>query len=148
MQSDFLPSGLPLGLSPQAGERRRNPRFDMHFCAFVRALGGPWMISETSDVSAAGAFFVSDRPFLLNALVEYVLTFPPDLTKAPQPLRMRFSGTVLRCERIGEGRGAFGIAVRNTAHRYLTRDEASSFEAMEQNQPARTTTGNLQRKTV
>ena len=69
------------------------------FSAFVRALGDPWSFSETSDVSATGAFFVTERPFLLNTPVEYVLTFPPDLTKAAQPLRVRFFGMVLRCER-------------------------------------------------
>ncbi len=104
----------------------------MHFSAFVRALGDPWSVSETTDVSAAGASFVTDRPFLLNAPVEYVLTFPPDLTKAAKPLRVRFFGMVLRCERVAGGRVVFGIAVHNTAHRYLTQQEAADFEAMEQ----------------
>jgi len=104
----------------------------MHFTAFFRALGDPWSATQTADVSAAGAFFITDRPFLLNTPVEYVLTFPPDLTKAAQPLRVRFFCMVLRCERSHEGTGMFGIAVRNTAHRYLTRDESANFEAMEQ----------------
>ena len=39
---------------------------------------------------------------------------------------------VLRCERVADGNGVFGIAVRNTAHRYLTREEAASFDSMEQ----------------
>ena len=116
----------------RAGERRKNPRFDMHFPVFLRALGDPWTVTETADVSAAGAFFVTDRPFLLNIPIEYVLTFPPDLTKAPQPLRVRFFGMVLRCERIRDNNVAFGIAVRNTAHRYLSREEAAGFDAMEQ----------------
>ena len=148
MQSNSLASGLPLSSPVQSEERRKNPRFDMHFSAFVGVLGDPWTFTETADVSAAGALFVTDRPFLLNAPVEYVLTFPPSLTKAPQPLRVRFFGLVLRCERIAEGRGTFGIAVRNTAHRYLTRDEASDFEAMEQNLPPSSTSGSLQHKTV
>ena len=96
MQSDSLPIGLPMGLPVQAGERRKNTRFNMHFPAFLRALGDPWTLGETTDVSTTGAFFVTDRPFLLNAPIEYVLTFPPDLTKAPQPLRVRFFGMVLR----------------------------------------------------
>jgi len=132
MQSNSLPDGLTLGLSFYPGERRKNPRFDMHFPVFLRKLGDPWTVSETSDVSAAGAFFVTNRPILLNAPIEYVLTFPPDLTKAPQPLRVRFFGMVLRCERVPDGNGVFGIAVRNTAHRYLTSDEAANFDSMEQ----------------
>jgi hypothetical protein len=107
----------------------------MHFSAFVRALGDPWLVSETTNVSAAGASFVTERPFLLNTPVEYVLTFPPDLTKAAQPLRVRFFGMVLRCERFPGGGGMFGIAVRNTAHRYLTQQEATDFQAIEQRIP-------------
>ena len=42
-----------------------------------------------------------------------------------------------------EGRGAFGIAVRYTAHRYLTRDEAADFETMEQKLPAGSTSRGL-----
>ena len=87
-------------MSSHASERRKNPRFDMHFPVFMRALGDPWALTETSDVSATGAFFITDRPFLLNTPVEYVLTFPQELTKAERPLRVRFYASVLRCERI------------------------------------------------
>ncbi len=132
MQSDFLANGISPVVPFRAGERRKNARFDMCFPVFLRALGDPWAVTETADVSAAGAFFVTDRPFLLNIPIEYVLTFPPDLTKAPQPLRVRFFAMVLRCERIRDNNGAFGIAVRNTAHRYLSREDAASFDAIEQ----------------
>jgi len=132
MQSETVPNGLPSGFSFRSGERRKHPRFDMHVPVFLRGMSELWMVTQTADVSAAGAFFVSERPFLLNTPVEYVLTFPPDLTKAPQPLRMRFFGTVLRCERVPEGNGAFGVAVLNTAHRYLTREEGAIFDTMEQ----------------
>ncbi|HEY4900250.1 MAG TPA: PilZ domain-containing protein, partial [Terriglobales bacterium] len=126
-------NGAPSSLPIQSGERRKNPRFDMHFPVFLRALGDSWAVSETADVSATGAFFVTDRPFLLNTPIEYVLTFPPDLTKAPQPLRVRFLGVVLRCERVPDSNKAFGIAVRNTAHRYLSREESASFDDGAQN---------------
>src|SRR5271169_1026681 len=132
MQSDFVSSGVISNTPAQSGERRKSHRFDMHFSAFVRALGDPWSVSETADVSAAGASFVTDRPFLLNTPVEYVLTFPSDLTKAAQALHVRFFGMVLRCELIPGGGGMYGVAVRNTAHRYLTQQEATDFEAMEQ----------------
>ena len=132
MQSDAVSGRVNADTTAQSGERRKSRRFDMHFSAFVRALGDPWSVSETTGVSAAGASFVTDRPFLLNTPVEYVLTFPPDLTKAPRPLRVRFFGMVLRCERTAQGGGMFGVAVHNTAHRYLTQQEAADFEAMEQ----------------
>ena len=131
MESATFPGVGPLELASLYGERRKNPRFDMRFPVIFRAIGDRWTLGETSDVSAAGVFFVTERPFLLNIPVEYVLTFPPELTKAPQPLRVRFFGTVLRCERVPEANGLFGVAVRNAAHRYLTREEAASFEALE-----------------
>jgi PilZ domain len=132
MQSHSLADEELSELPLQSGERRKNRRFDMHFPVFLRALGDSWVASETADVSATGALFVIDRPFLLNTPIEYVLTFPPDLTKAPQPLRVRFFGKVLRCERVPDNSKAYGIAVRNTAHRYLSREESASFDAIEQ----------------
>ena len=128
MQSTPLAREQTTGLGLRPGERRKHPRFDMHFPVFLRGLGESWTVSETADVSANGAFFVADRPFLLNTPMEYVLTFPPDLTKAPEPLRVRFFAMVLRCERVPESQDAFGIAVRNTAHRYLTHEEAAELQ--------------------
>lgn len=138
MESNSVARPVSPDLALRSAERRKNPRFDMHFPVLLRGLGDPWTTSETTDVSAAGAFFVARRPFLLNTPVEYVLTFPPHLTKAPQPLRARFFGIVLRCERVPDADGAFGIAVRNTAHRYLTRDESVSFDTVERQHPSAT----------
>ena len=132
MGTDSVPHLMTSGIHSRAGERRKNHRFDMHFPVFLRVLGDPWTLSETNDVSTTGAFFVTDRPFLLNTPIEYVLTFPRELTKAERPLRVRFYGSVLRCERVATGNSAFGVAVRNTAHRYLSADESLSFDALEQ----------------
>ena len=129
MQSTSLPDELVAGLATRSGERRKNTRFDMHFPVLLRPLGEPWITTETADVSATGAMFVTERPLLLNAPVEYVLSFPPELTKAARPLLVRFFGTVLRCERLPEGNGLYGVAVRNSGHRYLSREEASGFNA-------------------
>lgn len=136
MQSSSLLNEVPSNLSFRSGERRKGPRFDMHVPVFLHGLGDPWTVSHTADVSAAGASFVTDRPFLLNTAIEYVLTFPPDLTKAAQPLRVRFFGMVLRCERAPEGQGAYRIAVHNTSHRYLTREEGASYDKLEQKVPS------------
>ncbi|HVP54625.1 MAG TPA: PilZ domain-containing protein [Candidatus Eisenbacteria bacterium] len=130
MQSTSVPVELVAALSSRAGERRKNPRFDMHVPVYLRPLGEPWISTETADVSAAGAFFVTARPLLLNAPIEYVLTFPPELTKAKRPLLVRFFGMVSRCERFPEGHGLYGVAVRNSTYRYLTREEAAHFDAM------------------
>lgn len=114
-------------------ERRKNPRFDMHFSVLLRALGEPWSGCETADISAAGAFFVTEHPILLHAPIEYILTFPSELTKAPRHLRMRFFASVVRCERMPGGNDRYGVAVRHTAHRYLTSEEAAYFDTLDNN---------------
>lgn len=121
------------GLHPLRDERRKNPRFDMRLPVILRSIGDPWGLSVTADISATGATFLGQRPFLLGTPIEYVLTFPPELTKASRPLRMRCLGVVLRCHETRDGDGAFGIAVRSTSHRYLTLDEAAAFDAIERN---------------
>jgi|SRR6516165_8058223 len=130
MQSHRLPHEATPTPASTTSERRKNPRFEMQFPVLFRAIGDPWTGSETANLSATGTFILSDRPFLLNTPVEYVLTFPPGLTKAPEPLFVRFFGIVLRCERIADGSGLFGIAVRKSAYRYLTREEAAGFDAI------------------
>jgi len=59
------------------------------------------------------------------------MTFPRELTKAPQLLRVRFYASVLRCEKVPGGDGVFHVALRNTAHRYLSKDESAAFDLME-----------------
>ena len=124
MQSKFFVDVTPAGLPFHSPERRKNPRFDLYFSVFLRVLGDLWAVGESTDVSATGAFFVTDRPFLLGAPIEYVLTFPPDLTKVANPLRVRFVGEVLRSYRVPDSNGAFRIAVRSDAHRYLRREQS------------------------
>ena len=144
MQSTLLPDALAASLSARFSERRKNARFDMHFPVLLRALGESWLATETADVSATGAMFVTERPFLLNASVEYVLSFPPELTKAAQPLLVRFFGTVLRCERVSDGSRLYGVAVRNRGHRYLTRGEAAGFDVIATTPPQSETLRNSQ----
>ena len=132
MQSKFFVDVTPAGLPFHSPERRKNPRFDLYFSVFLRVLGDLWAVGETTDVSATGALFVTNRPFLLSAPIEYVLTFPPDLTKVANPVRVRFFGKVLRSQRVHDSSGAFRIAVRSDAHRYLSREQSASFDAIEQ----------------
>jgi PilZ domain len=127
----FVTNRLPSGSPIHSREHRKNPRFDLHFLALMRARGASWAVGETADVSAAGTFFVADRPLLVSTPIEYVLTFPPDLSKAPKPLRVWFFGNVLRCERVPDRSGSFGIAVRNVNHRYLNPELSASFDAIE-----------------
>jgi hypothetical protein len=64
--------------------------FEMRFPVLLCTLGEPWITTETADVSATGAMFLTERLFLLNPPVEYVSSSPPELTKATQPLLVRF----------------------------------------------------------
>ena len=66
------------------------------------------LLTETANVSATGAMFPTERPSLLSAPVEYVLSFLPELTKATQPLLVRLLGTVMRCERVPDGDELYG----------------------------------------
>jgi PilZ domain len=134
MQFNSLANRLPSDLP---SERRSGLRFDMHLPVLLRVLGDLWVVGETLDVSASGTLFVTDRPLLLSAPIEYVLTFPPDLTKAPQPLRVQFFGMVVRCERVLDSSGAFGVAVRNDRHRYVSRELSARLDAIEQKLLAR-----------
>jgi PilZ domain len=131
MDSNSLPSPALARTHSRPSERRKNLRFDIRFPVFLRVLGEPWSYSETTEVSVTGASFVIRRPLLLNTPVEYVLTLPPELTKAQRPIRLRFYGSILRCERIAEGEGTFAVAVHNTSHRYLTPNEAAVFDELE-----------------
>lgn len=132
MSSNPVPSPVPERMKLRASERRKNSRFEMRFSVFLRVVGDSWMTSETTEVSASGASLITDRPFLLNTPVEYVLTLPPDLTKAPHSIRVRFFGSVLRCERLPQDAAAFGVVVRNTSYRYLSARDAAVFDELEQ----------------
>jgi hypothetical protein len=132
MGSNSVPSPLPEGIKLRARERRKHPRFDMRFAVLLRVIGESWISSETIEVSATGASLVVDRPFLLNTAIEYIVTLPSDLTKAPRPIRVRFFGEVLRCERIAHDGATFGVVVSNTSHRYLSANEAAVFDELEQ----------------
>lgn len=131
MGSNSVPSPLPQGIKPRAHERRKYHRFDIHFSVLLRVLGDTWMSSETIEVSATGASLITDRPFLLNTPVEYVLTLPPELTKASRSIRVRFFAEVLRCQRISNDDRTFGVVVRNASHRYLSSDESAVFDELE-----------------
>ena len=148
MPGDSLRNGLPLDLSVGPTERRKGLRFDISVPVLLRAIGDSWRVGKTVNVGISGAFLVTDRPLLLGVSIEYVLTFAPDLTKAPRPLRLRFFGMVVRCGPVFESGHTFGLAVRKECHHcYLSREQSAGYDAIEQQlleadiQPHRT--GNL-----
>jgi PilZ domain len=123
----------PEPILPPSGERRRKPRFAMQCSIFLRTrhASGQWILSETDNVSTVGAHFASNVELPPDESVEYVLTFPPELTHAPAPWRVRFYGSVVRVEPQTTGHGAYGVAVHTTKHRYLSSEEPDEFCSLE-----------------
>jgi hypothetical protein len=115
------------------GERRRKPRFAVQCSIFLRtqAASDRWILSETANVSAVGAYFATDIELPQDESVEYVLTFPPKLTHTSSPWRVRFYGSVVRVEPQSREHGSYGVAVHTTKHRYLSPEESARFGSLD-----------------
>jgi hypothetical protein len=116
----------------------------MRCSIFLRAprAYGEWILGETSNVSAVGAYFPSKVELSSDESVEYVLTFPPELTHAPAPWRVQFYGSVVRVERQTAEQGTYGVAVHTTKHRYLSPEESDGFCSLDgEPTPASTSVG-------
>ena len=111
-------------------DRRTKLRFEMNLPVLLHAIGEPWKIGVAANVSAKGAFVLTKDPLLLGARIEYVIKVPPELSKANQPLMIRFFGTALRCDSRRNGGFSFGIALESHEFRYLPVDEAAKFGAL------------------
>ena len=97
MQSTSLRDELEAGLSARSGERRKSPRFEMHFPDLLRTLGEPLEFSARTD-----------QPY--SAVTGAV-----------------FWNGIALC--VPDGDGLYGVAVRNSGHRYLSPAEAAGFQA-------------------
>jgi len=117
-------------------ERRKKPRFTLSFPAFVwiPILGKDWAQSKTVNVSTVGAVLETTMAVPLDSPIEYVVTFPSDLTHATSPLRVRFCGRVLRVEPQYENAG-FRVAVSSSNYKYLSREAAEPFAALDRPAP-------------
>jgi hypothetical protein len=127
-----MPSALSLetgtGEALYAGDRRKRPRFSFHLSAFLRTpiISTDWVQSKTLNVSAVGASFETNVPLPPDSTVEYVLTFPPDMTHATEPIRVRFSGQVLRVEARTGDREGYLVAVSSNTYRFLSSEAAAA----------------------
>jgi hypothetical protein len=79
--------------------------------------------TETRNVSARGVFFYVDKRPAAGGKIEFILTFPPELTFT-HSIRVRFVGTVVRVEEPPIA-GRFGIAAAIEHYEFLT-DSASA----------------------
>ncbi len=109
----------------------------MHCSIFLRTShdSAQWILSHTANVSAVGAYFATEVELPQDESIEYVLTFPPELTHASAPWRVRFFGSVVRVESDGATQGTYGIAVHTTKHRYLSAEESAKFCSLDETQP-------------
>lgn len=67
---------------------------------------------------------------LPDSPIEYILTFPSELTHAALPLHVRFCGRVIRVEPRGKNEG-YCIAVRSTSYKYLSREAAETLAGID-----------------
>ena len=106
----------------------------MHCSIFLRApdFSDQWIQGETANVSAVGAYFASKVKLPQDESVEYVLTFPPELTHAPNSWGVRFYGSVVRVESPTGANGSYGVAVHTSKHRYLSAEEFAGFCSLDE----------------
>jgi hypothetical protein len=102
----------------------------MHCSLFLRDpdASDHWIVSETANVSSAGAYFDCDVELPRDRSVEYVLTFPPEWTHGVATWGVRFHGDVVRIEPHTE---ACGVAVHCSKRRYLSAVECNGFSGMD-----------------
>jgi hypothetical protein len=115
-------------------DRRTRLRFDMNLPVLLRTFAQPWKAGELTNIGTKGAFVLINDPLLLKVPVECMVRLPPVLTKAKQPLMIRFVGTVVRCEARQEGDFSFGAAFESRNYKYLPVEDAARFDVLFQHQ--------------
>jgi hypothetical protein len=108
-------------LSPDFNERRKNLRFHMQFVAavWVPRLGKDWLPCKTISVGIRGATLETTVALAVESCVDYIVTFPSELTHAATPLRVRFHGRVLRVEPSAEGIESYRVAVHTENYKFV-----------------------------
>lgn len=136
LAASSLDTHMPAQADHRVEDRRKKPRFALSFPAFVwtPSLGREWAHSKTINVSSGGAVLETTMPVSPDSPIEYVVTFPSDLTHAVSPLRVRFCGRVLRVETQDENPG-YRVAVFSSTHKYLSREAAEPFAALDRPHP-------------
>lgn len=79
-------------------DRRRMPRFEMQLPLEVDRGEFSPIMAVTRDVSAGGVYFYLEPDVLSGSTVEFVVTFPPEITLV-KSLRVRCTGKVIRIDK-------------------------------------------------
>lgn len=114
-------------------ERRKNLRFGLHFSGAIwtPTLGKNWLPCKTLSVGIRGSSLETSVALPVESRIDYIVTFPSELTHAMDPLRVRFCGQVLRVDAIGENQEGYRVAVSNLNYKFL-RDLTGELPSIEQ----------------
>lgn len=87
-------------------EKRSIRRFPLDLPISVKFLdnGRREVAGHTRDVSARGVFMYLETDIRVGALIEFVMSLPPEITLS-DAIRVRCTGTVLRVEKSGNEQG-------------------------------------------
>lgn len=103
--------------SPVQHERRAAQRFSFQIPVTLRLGGEVECRGITQDVSARGAFILTDTQVAPAGSVEFTLVLPPEITLT-ESMQVRCRGKALRVD--GPGLGAkFGVAVMVEHYEFL-----------------------------
>jgi hypothetical protein len=104
--------------SPVQHERRAAQRFPFQLPVTLRLAGGELeSVGLTQDVSARGAFILTEANVAEAAGLEFTLVLPPEVTLT-ESMRVRCQGKAIRVEGPGLG-GKFGVAVVVERYEFL-----------------------------
>ena len=87
-------------------EKRTTRRFSLDLPISVRFLnnGRQELAGHTRDVSSRGVFMYLDTAIATDALIEFVMTLPPEITLA-ESIRVRCTGKILRVDKAAQEQG-------------------------------------------
>jgi hypothetical protein len=103
--------------SPVRHEHRAAQRFPVQLPVSLRLPGEVECVGITQDVSARGAFILTEVKVTEAATVEFAVVLPPEVTLT-ESMRVRCRGKAIRVEGPGLG-GKFGVAVAIENYEFL-----------------------------
>ncbi|MGZ4843692.1 MAG: PilZ domain-containing protein [Candidatus Angelobacter sp.] len=87
-------------------EKRTTRRFSLDLPISVKFLnnGRQELAGHTRDVSSRGVFMYLDTAIATDALIEFVMTLPTEITLA-ESIRVRCTGKILRVDKAAQEQG-------------------------------------------
>ncbi len=79
----------------------------------IRLEGKTEPVGTTDNISAAGAYLVLDRSFEPGSTVSFEMTIPADVIGAPQDMKVRCQGRVVRSDPRGPDQNGVACVIDN-----------------------------------